>query len=96
MAISFQQEIHQRRTAKQWQVLIQQQLQSGQSVEQFYWLLSNTERGAGASAVIYSMIETAKANGENTDAYLKMLLEELPKRQQGQAIGDLVPWVFKG
>jgi transposase len=60
------------------------------------WLFSNTERGAGASAVIYSIIETAKANGINTDAYLKMLLEELPKRQQGQAIGDLAPWAFKG
>jgi hypothetical protein len=31
----------------------------------------------------------------NTDAYLKMLLEELPKRQQGQAIDDLAPWAFK-
>ena len=60
------------------------------------WLFSNTERGAGASAVIYSIIETAKANGVNTDAYLKMLLEELPKRQQGQAIDDLAPWAFKG
>lgn len=60
------------------------------------WLFSNTEKGAGASAVIYSIIETAKANGINTDAYLKMLLEELPKRQQGQAIGDLAPWAFKG
>jgi transposase len=59
-------------------------------------LFSNTEKGAGASAVIYSIIETAKANGINTDAYLKMLLEELPKRQQGQAIGDLAPWAFKG
>lgn len=60
------------------------------------WLFSNTERGAGASAVIYSIIETAKANGVNTDAYLKMLLEELPKRQQNQAIDDLAPWAFKG
>lgn len=59
------------------------------------WLFSNTEKGAGASAVIYSIIETAKANGVNTDAYLKMLLEELPKRQQGQAIDDLVPWASK-
>jgi hypothetical protein len=45
---------------------------------------------------IYSIIETAKANGINTDAYLKMLLEELPKRQLGQTIDDLAPWAFKG
>lgn len=60
------------------------------------WLFSNTEKGAGASAVIYSIIETAKANGVNTDAYLKRLLEELPKRHQCQAIDDLAPWAFKG
>jgi len=57
-------------------------------------LFSNTKKGAGASAVIYSIIETAKANGINGDAYLKMLLEELPKRQQGQAIDDLAPGVL--
>ena len=44
--------------------------------------------------MIYSIIETAKANGINGDAYLKMLLEELPKRQQGQAIDDLAPGVL--
>jgi len=59
------------------------------------WLFSNTEKGASASAMIYSIIETAKANGVNTDIYLKMLLDELPKRQQGQAIDDLAPWAFK-
>lgn len=56
------------------------------------WLFSNTERGAEASAMIYSIIETAKANGLNTERYLKVLLEELPRRQPGDILEDLMPW----
>lgn len=59
------------------------------------WLFSNTERGAAASAMIYSIVETAKANGINVEAYLQMLLEELPKMQEGDSLNRLMPWAFK-
>jgi transposase len=42
------------------------------------WLFSNTPRGADASAVIYSIIETAKENGLNPFPYLQYLFEQLP------------------
>lgn len=35
------------------------------------WLFSNTPRGAKASAIAYSIIETAKENGRNPQAYLQ-------------------------
>ena len=38
-------------------------------------LFSNTENGANASAVLYSLVETAKANGLIPFDYLKFLLE---------------------
>ena len=41
------------------------------------WLLANTPEGARASAVIFSMIETAKANGVNPSGYLTYLFEQL-------------------
>lgn len=44
------------------------------------WLFANTPRGARASAVVYSVIETAKANGLNPRAYLQYLFEQLPHR----------------
>ena len=39
------------------------------------WLFSDTVRGAESSAIIYSLIETAKANGQNPESYLVELLK---------------------
>jgi transposase len=54
------------------------------------WLFSNTGNGAQASAILYSLIETAKANGLTPYDYLKSLLEELPK--QPDDLDYLLPW----
>ena len=54
------------------------------------WLFSNTANGAQASAMLYSLIETAKANGLTPFDYLNHLLEELPKKSQD--IEQLLPW----
>ena len=54
------------------------------------WLFSNTARGAQASAILYRLIETAKANGLTPFDYLQTLLEELPK--QTNDLGALLPW----
>ena len=58
------------------------------------WLFSNTPRGAKASAVVYSIIETAKENGLNPQAYLQYLFEELPNLDlKDPATWDaLLPW----
>lgn len=57
------------------------------------WMFSNTASGANASAILYSLIETAKANGLTTFNYLMYLLEELPK--QPEDLGYLMPWNVK-
>jgi len=54
------------------------------------WLFANTANGANASAVLYSLIETAKANGLTPFDYLKRLMEELPKHPID--IDRLLPW----
>lgn len=59
------------------------------------WMFSNTANGANASATLYSLIETAKANAINPNEYLKILLRELPKRNAADEIGDLMPWKIK-
>ena len=59
------------------------------------WLFSDTQAGAGATAVIFSVLETAKANGVNPEAYLIHLLTVLPQRfakDPNAAIDDLMPW----
>ena len=54
------------------------------------WLFANTANGAQASAMLYSLIETAKANGLTPFDYLQHLFEELPKKSQD--IEQLLPW----
>ena len=42
------------------------------------WLFSDAPRGARASAAIYSVTTTAKANGLNPRLYVEWLLTEMP------------------
>ena len=59
------------------------------------WLFCDTQAGANASAVIFSILETAKANGLNPEAYLNHILTMLPERfmkNPDVAIDDLMPW----
>jgi transposase len=55
------------------------------------WLFSNTPRGATASSVIYSIIETAKENELKPFQYLEFLFDRLPNCTTSQ-IDDLLPW----
>jgi transposase len=48
-------------------------------------------KGVKASANLYSLIETAKANGLEPYAYLRYLFTELPKAETVEAIEALLP-----
>ena len=54
------------------------------------WMFANTQNGAHASAVLYSMCETAKANGLIPFYYLKYLLEQLTSKPAD--LDYLLPW----
>ena len=56
------------------------------------WLFSNTVKGANASAVLYSFIETAKANGLIPFDYLTKIFNELPKLDDEAELDHLLPW----
>lgn len=58
------------------------------------FLFCNTPRGARASAVIYSIIESAKENGLNPYAYLNYLFEKLPnlESRDNETLDKLLPW----
>ena len=43
------------------------------------WLFSNSPKGAKASAIVYSLIETAKENGLDPYRYLLWLLQNAPQ-----------------
>jgi transposase len=58
------------------------------------WLFSNTPKGAVASAVIYSLIETAKENDLNPFPYLQYLFEQLPNvdMKDPELLKKFLPW----
>lgn len=55
------------------------------------WMFSDSQRGARASANLYSLIETAKANGREPYRYLCWLFERLPTTP-AEEILTLAPW----
>ena len=59
------------------------------------WLFSDTQAGAQASANLYSLIETAKANGIEPHAYLTWLYTQLPHATRLEHFEAMLPWNVK-
>lgn len=62
------------------------------------WQMIDTIHGAKSSAVIYSIVETAKANNLKPFDYVQHLLEEIPKHMNDKDcsfLEDLLPWSEK-
>jgi len=56
------------------------------------WLFADTPRGAKASATVYSLIETAKANGLEPFAYLHHVLQHIGGASTVEDMEALLPW----
>jgi transposase len=59
------------------------------------WLFMDTQYGATASANLYSVVGTCRANGINPHAYLTYLYEQLPKATTLAELEALLPWNIK-
>ena len=62
------------------------------------WQMIDTINGAKSSAIIYSIVETAKANNLKPFDYVQHLLEEIPKHMNDKDcsfLEDLLPWSEK-
>jgi transposase len=60
------------------------------------WMFSASEKGAHASAGIYSIIETCRANGMEPYHYLRHIFKELPKVKVIEEYESLLPWNLDG
>jgi len=56
------------------------------------WLFSGTPEGAEASAFLYSLVETAKANKLEPYAYLRYIFKKLPVAVTPEDYEALLPW----
>ena len=62
------------------------------------WQMIDTIHGAKASAIIYSIAETAKANNLKPYDYFEYLLSEIPNHmdeKDNSFLEDLLPWSLK-
>ena len=63
------------------------------------WLFCQSEAGATSTALWYSVVETARANGWEPYHYLKMIFTQVPvylqEGQEGKSLDPLLPWNVK-
>ncbi len=56
------------------------------------WLFAGSPKGAKASSLFYSLIETAKANDLNPYGYLKWIFEQVTVQKESFDLEMLLPW----
>ena len=56
------------------------------------WLFSDTQAGDDASALIYYLVETARANGHEPYSWLNYAMRELPRAMELKEYDHLLPW----
>ena len=59
------------------------------------WLFADTPRGARASAIYYSLIESAKLHGLDPFKYFVQILQKLPAAETVEDLEQLLPWACK-
>ena len=59
------------------------------------WLFAGSPKGAAASAGLYTLVETAKANGLDAMKYIKYILSDMPGStfpENPEYPDDYLPW----
>ena len=57
------------------------------------FLFSDTQDGANASMMVYSLVETAKANGLDPYKYISYILNKRPSKEMSDdELDQLMPW----
>jgi transposase len=59
------------------------------------WMFSDSVHGVKASANLYSLVESAKANGLEPYQYLRRVFTALPQAETVEDIEALLPWTLK-
>jgi transposase len=65
----------------------------GVAVGRRNWTFAGSDRGGERAAAIYTLIETAKLNGVDPQAWLADVLARLPDHP-AKRIADLLPWAW--
>lgn len=67
---------------------------SGRCAASWFWTFAGSDEGGRRAAAIYTLVETAKLNDVDPQAWLTDLLARLPDHPAKQ-IDELLPWNWK-
>ena len=56
------------------------------------WLFNKSVEGAHATAIFYTLVETAKSHNLNSEHYLNYIFEKLPLSDTVEKHESLLPW----
>jgi transposase len=59
------------------------------------WLFAGSHSGGERAATMYSILQTAKLNGVNPQAYLTDTLAKIAAGHPISRISELMPWVYR-
>jgi transposase len=74
---------------------LSERLLRGIAVTRKNFLFMGSDRGGDRAAVIYTVIETAKLNGHNPEAYLSTVIDRLARGHTNNRLDELLPWNFQ-
>ena len=59
------------------------------------WLLAGSDAGGRRAAAMYSILQTAKLNDVNPEAYLTNTLDRIAQGHPINRISELMPWAYQ-
>ena len=74
---------------------VAERLMRGIAVTRKNFLFLGSDKGGDRAAVLYTLIETAKLNGVNPEAYLAYAIDQLARGHLASRLGELLPWNCK-
>ena len=72
-----------------------ERLLRGIAVSRKNFLFLGSDRGGDRAAAIYTIVESAKLNGLNPEAYLTAVLDRMARGHSNHRLDELLPWNFQ-
>ena len=72
-----------------------ERLLRGVAITRKNFMFVGSDRGGDRAAIFYTLIETAKINGLDPEAYIAAVIDRMAKGHNSRALDALLPWNFK-
>ena len=74
---------------------LSERLLRGVAITRKNFMFVGSDRGGDRAAIFYTLIETAKLNGLDPEAYIAQVIDRMAKGHASKQLNTLLPWNFK-